>query len=658
MKWISRLIVVCTSTIALLSCSGGGGGTNSNQSPQASSLPTEFTFTGVEGVGPAAKSVAIFREGNGSPINNYKLVNSGMQWMDVSVVYDNRTGELMVVATPVFVDGSFTKNIAMLTATGTYTGYSTFSFTRDNGQSGSVDITIHYQPIPALTAPNSIELTIDSLNSANDVLSKTFAVGNISKVPNITWTATAADPWIIPTNGSGNTDVQTQEQITLDTSQTDVFRHGQYKTSLTLSYTTPVKSSIKVSVVLNIVKPRAEFVAPYVALENTEAEVIIRGGGFNMLVNPQVQFGTEAGTKLQVISDTELRVTHPALTANSYAIQVKGTNYSIPSDPHLLVVTALNYSYDYAPGGVLSTPIAAKRVIYDAERKAVYTFMENFIQWYQYTDLGWTHTIITKGGHVFLNYDISPDGSYFYILGTNGDLDKYDVTTFATASPAFTDSAYFMESGAPGDLAFANDGSVIVPHAFSFSGASIVKSRYDTRVGISVDMDRSSEGQANDVTDVRVRFSANGQRGIVVYQSSATVVPPVEYYDATTNRIIDTGLTMNVSGLSIDRTGDMFILNTSVYNANFVLLGNLPDTARVNIISPDGHWAFSYEESPNKVLRKYDLSSVGTDGYFAEQGSGLSIADSPGPNALMAVSPDGGSLFIVGDYGLVVSPSP
>ena len=369
-------------------------------------------------------------------------------------------------------------------------------------------------------------------------------------------------------------------------------------------------------------------------------------------------FDTQLGTNLQVISDTELRVTHPALTANAYAIQVQGTNYAMPSDPHLLVVPAPNYSYDYIPGNVLSSPIAARRVIYDAERHAVYTFMEYFIQWYQYSNSGWTHTLITKGGHVFKNFDVSPDGSYFYILGTNGDLDKYDVSTFATANFAFTDSAYLMESGAPGDIAFANDGSVIVPHAPLFSGATIIKSRYDTRVGMSLSMDRSAQGQANNITDVRVRFSANGERGIVGYQSSGTVAPPVEYYDASADKIVDTGLAMNVTGLSVDRNGNRFILNTSVYDANFSLLGNLPDSAQVNIISQDGLWAYSYEESPNKVLRKFDLTSVGTDGYFAEQGTGLSIADSPGPSPLMAISPDGGSLFIVGDYGLVVSPSP
>ena len=277
MKRIFRLIVVCSSIFVLTSCGGGGGGSNSNQTPQAATWLSEYTFTGVEGVGPAAKSVVIFREGNGSPINNTTLYNSGLRWMDVSVDYDNKTGELTVVATPVFVDGSFTQNIASLPATGTYTGYSTFSFTRENGQADSLDFTINYKPIAALTAPNQIVLNIDSLDSANNILDKTFTVGNISHVPNITWTASAADPWIILNNNSGNTNVQTQEQLSLDVSKTDLFRHGQYKTSVTLSYTTPVTSSITVPVTLNIVKPRVEFVAPYVALENSEAEVIIRG---------------------------------------------------------------------------------------------------------------------------------------------------------------------------------------------------------------------------------------------------------------------------------------------------------------------------------------------------------------------------------------------
>ena len=58
-------------------------------------------------------------------------------------------------------------------------------------------------------------------------------------------------------------------------------------------------------------------------------------------------------------------------------------------------------------------------------------------------------------------------------------------------------------------------------------------------------------------------------------------------------------------------------------------------------------------------IRKYDLNSPNGSGGFAEVLPRTVLTDSPGTGtAEMAVSPDGGTLFLAGNQRLIVRPAP
>jgi sugar lactone lactonase YvrE len=74
------------------------------------------------------------------------------------------------------------------------------------------------------------------------------------------------------------------------------------------------------------------------------------------------------------------------------------------------------------------------------------------------------------------------------------------------------------------------------------------------------------------------------------------------------------------------------------------------------VISPDGTTAYTYIKSTGMV-HKYDLTSV-SGGAFAEMGTGTSVPDAPGDGISMAISPDGGNLFIAGTALVIIMAAP
>ena len=91
----------------------------------------------------------------------------------------------------------------------------------------------------------------------------------------------------------------------------------------------------------------------------------------------------------------------------------------------------------------------------------------------------------------------------------------------------------------------------------------------------------------------------------------------------------------------------------------FLLIGVDNYIGRV-VFSPDERYAYGYDIGA-RTIRKFDLDDPDGVGGFTEIGSGTAP---PGlPTTLLAapqlaISPDGGWLFVAGDANLVVMPAP
>ena len=98
------------------------------------------------------------------------------------------------------------------------------------------------------------------------------------------------------------------------------------------------------------------------------------------------------------------------------------------------------------------------------------------------------------------------------------------------------------------------------------------------------------------------------------------------------------------------------------FDSNFQVLGSIPPAASLPItfaaaLSPNASRAYS---SSGTVLHRYDLTAAADSitGLFPEIVPAVTLLSDPGSSPVMTISPDGGTLFIAGDAGIVVVPAP
>src|SRR5690606_5240673 len=128
--------------------------------------------------------------------------------------------------------------------------------------------------------------------------------------------------------------------------------------------TQTVNATYQVSPVVNDVAPKA-------AVAGTSANVVIRGVGFSGVSVQGVSFGTTAATSITVVNDTEIRATHPELTAGSYPVTLDIPSHvgPITSTATLVVVDPVAHAAQ-----ALAWPAAVGSVYaleYDVLRDAV-----------------------------------------------------------------------------------------------------------------------------------------------------------------------------------------------------------------------------------------------------------------------------------------------
>src|SRR5258706_604725 len=123
-------------------------------------------------------------------------------------------------------------------------------------------------------------------------------------------------------------------------------------------------------VTLNLLLPKVNYVSPYVELPNTSTEVILRGHGFSNAAGLNVMFGgtSVSISNANVISDTEIRVSHPSLAAGRYLVAIPNQLGLTRSRASLVVAAPPTFTAAAVPSS-----LQRDRIIYDAERVAAYT---------------------------------------------------------------------------------------------------------------------------------------------------------------------------------------------------------------------------------------------------------------------------------------------
>jgi hypothetical protein len=525
-------------------------------------------------------------------------------------------------------------------AAGTYTA--TVRLTPSTG-AGAINVGVTYTlATSSLTLnPTSTTFTIDPTSTAiPSILNRSVSLGSTGAP--LTWTATSSDPWLTISPASGTSG--TTATLSLVPAQIDALEAGTRSATITFSYSPPSGNPASATLVatLNLQLPKVNFVAPYVAQPNTSKEVIVRGSGFNSATGLNVMFGSNAVSTYTVVSDTEIRVTHPSLAAGSYQVRIPNLFGINRSRASLVVVEPQAYgAVAYASAGTKS------RIIYDDERHTIYVAnagavtIERYV--YDANISSWAYSSLSLPQ--FRDVALSPDGAQLVAV-SDATVRVIDPATLTqTGQTSFTNNFggfYYLNQ-----IAFANNGKAIVATGLNGSGFTTTY-LYDMLV--------PSLTSLTSAYFAPVGASADGSR-VVFGDAGISPAQLVRFYSASTGTVVSSAAARNVGNIVLNRTASRTVLNrVEVFDSGFTLLGNLPGTTLAVVLSPDGTIAYTHD-SGGKV-RKFDLTGALVAGYFPEVGTGTTPPASPGTSSMMTISLDGGSLFIAGNQNVVMMPAP
>jgi hypothetical protein len=401
------------------------------------------------------------------------------------------------------------------------------------------------------------------------------------------------------------------------------------------------------------ISPVVSGVTPYVATAGVSDTVIIRGVGFRSFSNTTVRFNDTAATAVSISTDgTLLTATYPALTAGDYTVHIDATNHTgeIPSNVTLRVLDPVAFAATTLDYPASTTNV--RSLIYDAQRQALLavtdTAPSNPIVRYQYANGAWAAP--TQAANGFLDAALSANGTQLFAI-TGTTLVPVDPVTLALGTAITAPS--LATNSALKNIVVGFDNRALITTSLTTSGTT-APYLYDpptaTVAAVSYALNNATPAMA-----------ANGASAIVI-QGDPTLTSDTAVYSYTTstNQLTTIGqpLRQNTAPPVVSRNSNRIVLNAlRVFDVNLTLLGTLPSTTNAVVLKPDGNRAYAYDSTAGGILI-YDTSVDRDEAAYVALGAATPLGADPGSNVRIAITPDGGTLFVAGSSRIVVLPTP
>jgi len=508
---------------------------------------------------------------------------------------------------------------------------------------GQIAVNVSLTVSTALITPSNVVFNIDA-NSTNADKTKNITIGsNLNS--SLTWSATSDQTWMDVTPANGVTGNANNLTISLKQNQLDTLSNGQYRGNVVVSSSESGVSAVKIPVALTIAKPQVSYVMPFEGVTNRTANVLIRGKGFQSLVNPSVQFGSSAATSFNILSDTEIKASYGALAAGDYPVNIHGTGSTLVTFATLSVRDPIGYSYAVIPGAGL--PV--KDLFYDNVLQALFVYFDGSTairRWKFYDAVppsfpaqwvsGDASDIVIQYGGV----GRMPDGKSIYAVQQSvGNILKIDPAKLSTLRLSGNASAAVTYSSG----AFANDGKLLFTEKNGIGRYDVPANNFDF------------PGAYSNGFDSAQRIAKASLDGSKIFFVSRNVSSQVQMYNASTGGLTVSGLSTMGTTVSVDISGNKVLIGRNIYDSNLTLLGTFPATSLGGVVNGDGTVAYSYESATvGGAIKKYNLNAGNGTGGFVEVAS-TNIPDTPGAgNVAMTLTPDQGTLFVGGATQLIV----
>ncbi|AVR94588.1 hypothetical protein C9I28_01815 [Pseudoduganella armeniaca] len=513
-------------------------------------------------------------------------------------------------------------------------------------------------------------LTVDAASTT------TSLNGQISiDVPNVPvqgWQASSDASWLTlsRTSGSLRTDklgiaVNVPEMLKLPNART-------YTADITLSLPNGNTPSTKFTVTLDKRLPELNYVSPHTRLPGESGKYTLRGSGFNAFANISQVLQVTGTTPASVVrvSDTQLELTLPPAQGDA--------TFALPSNLGLKSDTVTLKTVAQPAIGYAAVPTQGYKggMVFDAERKAIFTVNKTLgsLMRFSLNGSAWnvSSAAVTGADAVAL----SPDGKSVIVTVTTGHIKLFDPVTLA-------EQGSFKAGYVSGDtvnnlprLAVRNDGKVL------FAGYSGVN---DGNGGMPYfDLVTQRFGNIGGAYNFGWAVaSGDGSHINIVQSASYSPLPPMVSLDGgdMVAKVAPGGLTFWYEGAQSLR-GERFAEGTyTVWDRDFNKIGKvvIPNTAymgRTPVFSPDGKrlYVMAYDstglyngstskprvyvfDSSTRMVTSTDLPLLGSFDLPDYPTCNISAYECD-TRALGTISPDGKTLFFLGDVNLVAVPVP
>lgn len=669
-------LAVLVGTLVLAGCGGGGGGGGGNPGPRGSLTlsPTTLTFaTNSLTQTPASQVVNATIDTDATGTIYLRIVSTGAAVADINtiLVTGPTTGQGTVVpASPASLGpGSHSSTITVTACTSGPTCPSGII-----GSPQTVAVTYNITAVTSTSPAVSYSLSMTPAAADYTRTLPVVAYPSFNAASNVDWLTVSP-----ATGGSGTSNVT----LNLVQSTVDAFDSGDH--TATVAITATGGNTLQVPVTLTVTKPQIDQVAPYIAEANKSATVIVRGLYLDQLPANSIDLSSTptgtgiAPTNLTVVSPTEVRLTHPALGANTYFVRMHDAQGALieRSTARLVVIDPASYA-----AGTMSWPADTRLrnvrdLIYDDERKTLLMVvwyggepLENAeLIRYEYTTV-WSAPQITSFPYLdrlALSADgrdliasSSPPAGFDY----SPKLSLLSPTSLSErASLQTTDSSTYF----PG-LAVLNTNDVIVQgDSRTLSGSGWPAYRYSVKHNTATALTYENSPTFFGFVRGTIVASQDGQRVVAASEAGSSAHQDIYEYDAGSSDLFmrRAPVTYDVRAMSMDRTGDKLLIRGNelagefirVYDRSWNVLGTMSVlVGDCYALSPDGTRAYIYGQDGDVHI--YDLTSP-VAGAFQEIGT-LTLAGLPSEFNLMrmTISRDGRTLFLAGGTQVVVQPLP
>jgi IPT/TIG domain len=655
----------------LAACGGGGGGGGSGGTPPPAPLslsisPTSLSFAATSSAAPAAQTVTATLTGTGSGTLYVLITPADPSLLTVgNITIGTTSGQGTVTpADPAKVGvGSHSTTISVAACLND----PTCKTGQIQGSPKTINVT--YTVAGVTASVPSLDYTIGNAPVAADYV-RSFTV---SGFPSQTWaSASTAAPYVSFTPSTGSTAAPVTVQANLDPSSVAGLLNGKYIWNLTI---TPASGlPVVVPVNLTVARTQVTYVAPYVGTSGVTDNVIISGENFSKIdpASLSVNIGTTTATGVTVVSDNEIQASYPALTAGKYPVQVLSAGSAVgTSRANLVIVDPPAYAAAKIPYPA-GAPTGTVNLVYDAERQRLYMlntyaaapqYMLQQVGYYS-TLPGWDAPVsvaAAPSSAIALGADGSSIVSGYYdSTDMNLAVAQFDPTNLSQTG-AVGHAALSSQLGAAGIIVTSN-GDVYVPTNPVTGSNMPYLFRYKPLTGA---VDAPYGFSVNEISG-KAAASADGATLVLTFRDPSSGLLSVDTYDPVLPRLSQ-GLVpvTSTASVSVDRHGSRVLLTGEVFKVPppdmsiTQFLGKIADSTVASILAPDATRAYAYDT--NGTVRVFDLTQpTGAGGHFPEVTPAKVLSGSPSASAwaTLAISPDGGSLFVAIDSGIYVVPLP